>query len=319
MTIKANMKTSGGRGKLYKLEAPGDEISVPGIGKFEYVCNKVGTGAVAGIPSGSETTGGNYVCGNKEITVSQGAFNGNYGIDITVIEKGKSPKEYVEMFGDKLRSGKERFHEAVAKHKPHLKSGSGEIDSVVTARGSVYKYLPDGRTQRYKKVTGELNDPQDILVFVPDYEWVKKNAPERGDPSRFNAIYGDNKTEYDQKQLEYRHFDGRTIDIIDKNGKIMKSNKEIAATKGNVFVAFIDKRGGRKKVDYMIPVFRKPVIGFNTYDTRIFTENGELMKEYHIGNKVTQIKYTSNYGKLKSQFARIKPGVKKLKGKLRQK
>lgn len=37
---------------------------------------------------------------------------------------------------------------------------------VITARGSVYRYLSDGRTQRFKTATGELHEPQDTLVFI---------------------------------------------------------------------------------------------------------------------------------------------------------
>jgi len=51
------------------------------------------------------------------------------------------------------------------------------VDRVVTANGSVYKYLPDGRIQRFKKAEGKLYEPQAMLVFVPDFKWVQENAP----------------------------------------------------------------------------------------------------------------------------------------------
>ncbi|MEA3342736.1 MAG: hypothetical protein U9Q92_01085 [archaeon] len=320
MTIKANMKTSRGGGKLYKLEAPGDEISVPGVGKFEYVCNKVGTGAVAGIPGGSETTGGSYVCGNKEITVSQGTFNGKYGIDITVIKKGKSPTEYAEMFGDKLRSGKERFHEVMAKHKPHLKSGSGEIRRVTTERDSVYTYLPDGKTMRYKEVADKYSAPQDVIVFVPDYEWVKNNAPEKGSPQRFCDKYGCDEAQYQNLLLSYIHDDDKACYVVNKNNKELLSNREVAETEGEVYLLFVDRSELRPKKSFHIPVAKKPVIGFSAYDMRNFTQSGTSLVERHLGRKVTRIEYTSNYDNLKAQFAKItKPGVKKLKGKTRPK
>ena len=46
------------------------------------------------------------------------------------------------------------------------------LRSVITSKGSRYDYLPDGRTQRFKTVTGELNDPQDLLVFIPSFDFV---------------------------------------------------------------------------------------------------------------------------------------------------
>ena len=52
------------------------------------------------------------------------------------------------------------------------------IDHIVTEHGSVYQYLPDGRTQRQNKVKDKTYEPQDILVFVPPYEWVAENAPD---------------------------------------------------------------------------------------------------------------------------------------------
>ncbi|MBA3064250.1 hypothetical protein FP803_02320, partial [Candidatus Woesearchaeota archaeon] len=35
-----------------------------------------------------------------------------------------------------------------------------EIDYIETEKGSMYKYLPDGRTQRFKKAEGRYYEPQ---------------------------------------------------------------------------------------------------------------------------------------------------------------
>lgn len=44
---------------------------------------------------------------------------------------------------------------------------------IITEKGSVYRYLPDGRTQRYKAITNVLNEPMDVMVFVPPWELIK--------------------------------------------------------------------------------------------------------------------------------------------------
>lgn len=44
-----------------------------------------------------------------------------------------------------------------------------QIDYVETEKGSVYTYLPDGRTQRFKKAANETYSPQDAIVFIPDW------------------------------------------------------------------------------------------------------------------------------------------------------
>lgn len=43
------------------------------------------------------------------------------------------------------------------------------VQSFVTEQGSVYTYLEDGTTQRFQKATDTLHEPQDAIVFVPDY------------------------------------------------------------------------------------------------------------------------------------------------------
>ncbi len=71
---------------------------------------------------------------------------------------------------------------------------------ITTAKGSVYKYLPDGRTQRFKQATGELNDPQDSIVFIPPWDMIKAPAM-KAYPEIFGHI--ENEAQYEQVLLEY--------------------------------------------------------------------------------------------------------------------
>ena len=160
------------------------------------------------------------------------------------------------------------------------KSEQPAIDYIITEKGSEYKYLPDGRTQRFKKVENKYYEPQDALVFVPDFEWIKKNAPEK-----ILKLLGENETQYIQGLLEYIQGKGKKNYIVNKTGKKLEKNKDIADEDGQVFLTFGDK----DKVDFLIPVAREPKKGFYTFDTRKYKENGEHKREKHLGNKIKEI------------------------------
>lgn len=154
------------------------------------------------------------------------------------------------------------------------------IDYIKTEKGSIYTYLEDGRTQRFKKVTGELNVPQDMIVFIPSYEFAEKNCPKEQ-----LSILGENKTQYQQKLLSYIHNHGKKIHVVDKSGRQLEKNSELENTVGSIFLAC----GDENSVDFFLPVTREPRIGFMTYDTRLYKENGQRMREKHIGNKIVEI------------------------------
>jgi hypothetical protein len=160
------------------------------------------------------------------------------------------------------------------------------LRSVTTARGSVYTYLPDGRTQRFKKATNELHEPQDVLVFIPPWELIKDEAPKLY-PRIFNNI--ENSAYYHELLLEYAQYQGRTIRPVDEKGALVESNKQ-AREAGRVFLAFIDKNN--PECSFTLPVSVDPKPGWNSFDTRKFKDkNGEEFRERHIGNEVVNIEY----------------------------
>lgn len=160
------------------------------------------------------------------------------------------------------------------------KRESPAIDRVITANGSVYKYLPDGRIQRFKKAEGKLYEPQNMLVFVPDFDWVQKNAP-----AKVKALFGDSPAQYEQTMLEYVQGKGKKNFIVDASGKKLETNEEIAAASGPVFLTF----GEGEKIDFFIPVTIKPRLGWYTFDARKYKEGGEYKREVHLGNKVVEV------------------------------
>lgn len=169
---------------------------------------------------------------------------------------------------------------------PPEKEVPREIDSIITARGSVYRYLPDGTTQRYKTAEQREYDPQTAIVFVPDYETIKKSAP-----SSFNtdAILGKNETQYEQSLLEKVQSKGSRNYIVNAKGSKLDTKEAIEQETGPIFLTF----GSDGKVDFFLPVSIKPKVGYYTFDTHKYkdAQDGQWKRERHLGNKVTKIKY----------------------------
>jgi len=160
--------------------------------------------------------------------------------------------------------------------------------SVTTARGSVYTYLEDGKTQRFKKAEESLKEPQDLLVFIPPWETIADKALELY-PYIFEGV--DNSVQFEQVILEYAQ---------DQTGKktirpAINSEEVYSLVDRDpseqVFLNFIDKEN--KRVDFILPTSREPKIGYSTFDARMFydEETGNRMRERHIGNEVISIEY----------------------------
>lgn len=159
--------------------------------------------------------------------------------------------------------------------------------SIITARGSQYIYLEDGRTQRFKEVTKELQDPQDILVFIPPYENIRNKALQRF-PHIFNEVH--NTIDYLQLLLSYVHQRGKTVRPINEEGESLTSMKDLKSPTDQVFLYFYDKKD--KQNSFYLPVSQDPRIGWNTFDTSLrYDDDGDIVRTRHIGNKVTDIKY----------------------------
>ena len=150
------------------------------------------------------------------------------------------------------------------------------VSEVVTSKGSIYTYLEDGKTQRYKAVENKKYPSQDILVFVPDFDWVRENAPFDVD-----RVLGENPVQYEQTLLSYTLGEDKKCMIVDEQGKKLGSNKEVIESK-KVFLTF----GDEEKIDFAIPVSKLPQVGFYAFDTRKFESEGEFFRDTHLGNKV---------------------------------
>lgn len=169
--------------------------------------------------------------------------------------------------------------------KIHQKSESQKdrkITSVETANASVYTYLPNGMTQRFKTVEGKEYGPQAVLVYVPDYVWIVNNAP-----AEILRKLGDREAEYEKIILEYVHAPRKKVYVVDANGRKLESNEEVLKTDGPIFLALMSG----DTVDIAIPVSPEPKLGFSTFDTRKYRDEktGKIVRESHLGNKVVRI------------------------------
>lgn len=157
---------------------------------------------------------------------------------------------------------------------------------IITAKGSVYSYLPDGRTQRYKAATGETFEPTDVLVFVPPWEKVEGMMISHY-PEVFERVTDD--FDYEQLLLRYVQLDGKRVVIIDQDANQIKTQEDADAA-NRLFLAFIDTL--KNTHDFSLPVAKDARIGFQTFDASYMTDDAGVEKRSrHLGNKVVEITY----------------------------
>ncbi|MES2409384.1 MAG: hypothetical protein V4509_03730 [Patescibacteria group bacterium] len=159
-----------------------------------------------------------------------------------------------------------------------------DIAEVETSQGSVYRYLPDGRTQRHKKIEDKDFEPQSLMIYIPDFDFIRAKPEWVSLVERFK----DDAVLYEQTLLKTTHGEGQIV-IMDLGAtppKILQTNKEIREGKRvSLVCTFKDGTPTLK-----IPISHKPLAGFMTYDERTFTgDDGQSLRENHIGNKVTRI------------------------------
>jgi hypothetical protein len=159
-----------------------------------------------------------------------------------------------------------------------------KIDAIETSQGSVYKYLSDGTTQRFKKTESKEFKPQDLMVYIPDFDYIRARTEWSSLVERFE----NDEHLYNQTLLKTTHGEGDAyvVDFDFNPPKILQTNEEVRAGKKVSLVCIF--RDGTPRLS--IPISPKPLIGFMTYDERTFTgDDGKSYRENHIGNKVTKI------------------------------
>lgn len=141
------------------------------------------------------------------------------------------------------------------------------VKSFETSKGSKYEILPDGRTKRFKTATGEENEPQDLTVFTKFKDEDQNQRFLRGIQDRENS--------------------GTKVYVIDKDGKIYNKNEEVKGK--DVRLALVNAKTGETLETAKTTT--EPTEGYNTFDQRRYTEDGQEKRESHIGNEVAKINY----------------------------
>lgn len=178
-----------------------------------------------------------------------------------------------------------------------LKSEMGESDEntillpkkIITAEGSEYTYLENGKTQRFKTVEQDMKEQQDVLVFIPRINSLKEWAHYDHLPNWVKEYTDDQVKEILAR--EYVHNTSRRVFLVDGSGKIIRNNQE-ASVASELLLSF----GNQETTDFALPVSTDPSLGSNTFDARFFkNEAGEDVYSCHIGNTVINIEYQNEH------------------------
>jgi hypothetical protein len=132
-----------------------------------------------------------------------------------------------------------------------------QIHHVVTERGSVYRYLPNGKTQRFKTLENYLSPMKDLLVFIPN-------------PGHAERV------------LDYVHDSNTRVRVVNANGRHMKSNEDINRDGGPIYITL----GRGETVDHRVPASHLPKIGYSAFDQTI---NSDGTTRLHLGHAVSKI------------------------------
>ena len=158
------------------------------------------------------------------------------------------------------------------------------IDKVVTSKGSIYTYLPDGRSQRFKRTTGEKSSPQNVLVYLPDFQTLWGAAEDE-----IRGKFGRGQFELDQLILGYVHRDTPHGFVIvgDSQGNIAHNMIQVI----NLDHPFIHLAGKNGRIEHSFPVSPWPRVGYLTFDCFETNKGGKEVYSRHLGNDVVEIYY----------------------------
>ena len=152
-------------------------------------------------------------------------------------------------------------------NEPGLKESIGKLPKTfVTEKGSVYTYGPDGRAERYKKITGEKFGKMGITVFFdadPDNKKRIVDAYERGS-GKFSIHL-------------VEIYDGKPVEIIDLKQVVNAENLRFC-------VMNLEKR----KLAFSTKASLTPKVGSVVYEQAPPRRDGDKSWS-HLGHEVVKI------------------------------
>jgi hypothetical protein len=166
------------------------------------------------------------------------------------------------------------------------------IDNIVTEKGSVYTYLPNGQTQRFKKKTNTLCKPLDFLVYIPPFEELetlcgrhKVKNPNFLSEDHYAAtipVFG--AAGVDNFVIPGVLVDGDLYAVKDtRNNAVREAWEESGKIMGLGFY------GSNSQQRFVLPVSMFPIIGATTCDGFVRPSSKGYDSKAHIGHKVTEI------------------------------
>ncbi len=161
------------------------------------------------------------------------------------------------------------------------------IRTVKTEDGSEYKYLTDGRIQRYDPVEDAYYPPVDILVYIPDYEWIKKNVPK---VLRDRYTFDDDD-DYSKNILNHLNNIQDLILVVDQDGEEVRERAEMENAE-KLFLKLVERDEYNKVINKLyIPVAKSPVVKFRTFGKswHIEEEIDLVSTEAHISDEVAEV------------------------------
>ena len=155
-----------------------------------------------------------------------------------------------------------------------------------TELGSKYYYLDDLRTRRYKSFTGKWSDPNDVIAFIPDYEWYSRNKSKLIN-CNFSLDWFNSQINLNDEILDYI-YKGKLY-IIDSDGNIIKHNNDVVNLPyiKQILLSF----GSKEKPDHFLLVGKQPRLGYSPIDMRQFMKDGVPIRKRHLGHKIIAIHY----------------------------
>jgi hypothetical protein len=168
--------------------------------------------------------------------------------------------------------------------------GVKDVEKFETSRGSVYTFLDDGRVSRFKTKTNEQMDPQDIIVFIPDFDFLKEILD-----SDILSKIGRDEEEVSETILAYIHGQqgDKHVYIVNEKGEFVKNQEDLQKAQ-KLALVLLDQKDGEIHRYAAMPVSRRPRIGFSTFDMSFYkNDKGEERVRRHLGNTVTKIKLRS--------------------------
>ncbi|MGM5481250.1 MAG: hypothetical protein ACQESE_02460 [Nanobdellota archaeon] len=161
-----------------------------------------------------------------------------------------------------------------------------------TERGSIYTVEADGRIQRTKVATGEVDPSSDFAVYIPSFEKIDQDYSSKYPEimKYMNKYIANSDIGLEQFILDfiYHHKEGEHFHVTNYNMKRIVNKKEFDNYKNKpIFMRF--QRVGNNNL--YLPVSPEIRLDYRPFENTYYFDNkGKVEKKnIHIGHKIIDI------------------------------